>query len=113
MSRTVSLKKAGGIFGGGLQYEDQQGSTLSKPALVEKAGMRKGRFSRILVVFCICVVIAYTLWAVLEFRRSGLEATTLTTAVYGFFGTELALLCLKRIFAKAEKKEGEKDENLD
>lgn len=75
--------------------------------------MRKGKFSRILVVFCIAVVITYTLWAALEFRRSGLEPSTLTTAVYGFFGTELALLCLKRIFAKAEKKEGEKHEDMD
>ena len=65
--------------------------------------MRKGKFSRILVALCIAVVIIYTVWAVLEFRRSGQEAATLTTAVYGFFGTELALLCLKRIFAKSER----------
>ena len=65
--------------------------------------MRKGKFSRILVALCIAVVIIYTVWAVLEFRRSGQEAATLTTAVYGFFGTELALLCLKRIFAKSKR----------
>ena len=77
--------------------------------------MKKGRFSRILVALCIAVVIIYTVWAVLEFRRSGQEAATLTTAVYGFFGTELALLCLKRIFAKSGKKECEANEheNLD
>lgn len=77
--------------------------------------MRKGKFSRILVALCIAVVIIYTVWAVLEFRRSGQEAATLTTAVYGFFGTELALLCLKRIFAKSGEKECEANEheNLD
>ena len=77
--------------------------------------MKKGKFSRILVALCIAVVIIYTVWAVLEFRRSGQEAATLTTAVYGFFGAELALLCLKRIFAKSGEKEREANEheNLD
>lgn len=78
--------------------------------------MRKGFFSRVLVVLCIAVVLAYTVWAALSFMHSGIEPSTLTTAVYGFFGTELGLLCLKRIFSKNDKKEGVEEigaENMD
>lgn len=71
---------------------------------------KKGRFSRGILVFCFVFIIAYTLWAMWEQHRTGMEPSpVLTQWLYTFFGLECALLCLKRIFAKADNKklEGE------
>lgn len=62
---------------------------------------RKGLFSRCVIIFSFLFVSGYTVWAMWEQHRTGLEPTpTLTQWVYTFWGMELIMLCFKRIFAK-------------
>lgn len=65
---------------------------------------KPGMFSRILVIFCIAYCVRIIEWGMDQFERSNSEAGTLITVAVGLFGTELGLLCLKRVFAKNEKK---------
>lgn len=61
---------------------------------------KKGDFSRKIVIFCIVLSVIYTVWAMVTFNVTNMEASALTVGVYGFFGGELLFLCLKRILAK-------------
>ena len=69
--------------------------------------MRKGLFSKGIVVFCIVFITAYTIVSTYIFTRYNIEATTLTTCVFAFYGGELMLCCLKRVFSNSEKSKKE------
>ena len=71
--------------------------------------LSKGMFSKIVVVFCIIEMAIMQIWAMRIASHNSFLTTGLLTANHGVFGGELLLLCLKRIFAKSDKK-GE-DEN--
>lgn len=48
------------------------------------------KFSKIIVLFCIVAIIAYTVAAISLQKYTAIEVSpTLTTCVYAFFGTEL------------------------
>lgn len=83
----------------------KQGRLCAALLRVKNYFCKPGMFSRVLVVFCILYVLRVTEWAMRQFEMSNMEATTLLTVTVGFFGTELALLCLKRVFAKKDNKE--------
>ena len=55
------------------------------------------RFSRRVVVFCIAFITAYVITTMAMFWATGTEPSTLHKYVFGFFGGELMLLCVKRI----------------
>lgn len=71
--------------------------------------LSKGMFSKIVVVFCIIEMAFMQFWAMRIASHNAFLTTGLLTANHGVFGGELLLLCLKRIFARSDKK-GE-DEN--
>lgn len=62
---------------------------------------RKGIFSRRVLLFGFGFIFLYTVWVMWEQHRTGMEPSpTLTQWVYSFWGVEVMMLCLKRIFAK-------------
>ena len=71
--------------------------------------LSKGMFSKIVVVFCVLEMAIMQIWAMRIASHNAFLTTGLLTANHGVFGGELLLLCLKRIFARSDKK-GE-DEN--
>lgn len=73
----------------------------------------KGKFGRRVLIFCFFFIVLYTGWVMWEQHRTGMEpAPTLTQWVYTFFGIEVALLCLKCIFAKSDNKQEGDHENV-
>lgn len=61
------------------------------------------KFSRKIVIFCISFIVAYTVLQIYMNYELSIELSpTLTTCVYSFFGTELALTAVLRIFDKEE-----------
>lgn len=58
------------------------------------------KFSKAIVLLCIGSIIIYTAAALIAFIWVGSEPSTLTYAVYGFFGTELCMLVINRIFGE-------------
>ena len=71
----------------------------------------KGRFCKRMVIFCIGAIIVYTVYSCITYALMGLEPSTLTTCVFAFFGGELMLCCLKRIFTDSPKKNTENKES--
>ena len=64
----------------------------------------KGHFGRCVLIFSFSFITLYTLWVMWEQHRIGSEPVpTLTQWVYSFWGIEVMMLCLKRIFAKPIK----------
>ena len=68
---------------------------------------KKGRFSKIIVVFCVLEMALIQFWAMRIASHNSFLTTGLLTANHAVFGGELLLLCLKRIFA--DKKENKND----
>lgn len=68
---------------------------------------KKGRFSKIIVVFCVLEMAIIQFWAMRIASHNSFLTTGLLTANHAVFGGELLLLCLKRIFA--DKKENKND----
>ena len=66
---------------------------------------QKGKFSKIIVVFCVLEMAVMQVWAMRIASHNSFLTTGLLTANHAVFGGELLLLCLKRIFA--DKKKGE------
>lgn len=65
--------------------------------------VRSGAFSRRVIAVSLTFVTLYTVWAAWEQHSTGLEVSpTLTQWVYTFWGVEVTLLCMKRIFAKRD-----------
>lgn len=59
------------------------------------------KFNKIIVLLCIVAIISYTVAAILLQNCTSMELSpTLTTCVYGFFGTELLGMAGIRIFDK-------------
>lgn len=72
---------------------------------IRKLASSPGAFSKILVVFCLGYSVRVIEWAMNQFEQSNTEASTLLTVAIGLFGGELLFLCIKRVFAKVDKKE--------
>lgn len=71
----------------------------------------KIKFSKKVVVFCIAFIVLYTIAQSYISYKIGLELSpTLTTCVYTFFGGELALTLLSRVFDKEDGKVSKKKE---
>ena len=65
------------------------------------------RFSKKIVVFCIIFVMLYTIAQTYLSYKLGIELSpTLSTCVYAFFGTELAVSAAIKIFEKEAKDAG-------
>lgn len=62
--------------------------------------MKKGLFSKIMVLFCVIEMAVMQVWSMRIASETELLVTGLLTANHSVFGGELLLLCLKRIFAK-------------
>ena len=59
------------------------------------------KFNKLIVLLCIVAIISYTIAAILLQKCTSMELSpTLTTCVYGFFGTELLGMAGIRIFDK-------------
>lgn len=57
------------------------------------------KFNKLIVLLCIVAIISYTVAAILLQKYTSMEiSSTLTTCVYGFFGTELLGMAGIRIF---------------
>lgn len=78
---------------------------------------KRGIFGKAVLGISLLFVTVYTVWAAWEQHRTGVEPSpTLTQWVYTFWGIEVTLLCLKRIFAKRDERKddaNEQGENLD
>lgn len=73
---------------------------------------KRGIFGKAVLGVSLLFVTVYTIWAAWEQHRTGMEPSpTLTQWVYTFWGIEVTLLCLKRIFAKRDAENGKDDAN--
>lgn len=70
--------------------------------------MKKHTFSKIIVTFCVLEMALVQLWAMKIASASGIMVTDILLANHGVFAGELALLCLKTIFAKGDASATEK-----
>lgn len=59
--------------------------------------MKKGMFSKIIVVFCVLEMAILQFWAMRIASHNSFLTTGLLTANHAVFGGELLLLCLKRL----------------
>ena len=65
---------------------------------------KKGRISKVIVVFCVLEMALMQLWAMRIASHNSFLTTGLLTANHAVFGGELLLLCLKRLLADKDKK---------
>ena len=65
---------------------------------------KKGRFSKVIVVYCVREMALMQLWAMRIASHNSFLTTGLLTANHAVFGGELLLLCLKRLLADKNKK---------
>ena len=65
--------------------------------------MKKGRFSKFIVVFCVIEIAFMQIWAMRIASHNSFLTTELLTANHAVFGGELLLLCLKRILTDKNK----------
>lgn len=76
--------------------------------------MKGFKFSKKIVIFCIIFIVIYTcIQTYLSYNLSIELSPTLTTCVYAFFGTELAVTALIRIFDKDKKVNNDMSEDSD
>ena len=67
--------------------------------------MSKVRYLKKVVLYCIAFTSVVVVAGLVVCWRTGVDPTGVVTAAIGFFGAELALSCLTKIFAdKGEKK---------
>lgn len=59
--------------------------------------MKKGIFSKIIVVFCVLEMALMQFWAMRIASHNSFLTTGLLTANHAVFGGELLLLCLKKL----------------
>lgn len=71
-----------------------------------KKKRNKGKFSKRVVIFCIAEMAFMQIWAMWIADKDLYSTAELLTANHAVFGGELLLLCLKRLFAKGEKENG-------
>lgn len=65
----------------------------------------KGRFSRVLVIFCIFEMALVQVWGMWIADKDLYSTAELVSANHMVFGGELLMLCLKRLFAKERKED--------
>ena len=79
--------------------------------MANKTKKKESKFCTKIVIFCIAFIVLYTVvQTILSYKLSIELSPTLTTSVYTFFGTELALRTLIRIFDKKSGKDGHNGE---
>ena len=80
--------------------------------LKNKRAWRKGEMAKTIVIYCIRVMTALLVWAVVLKTLCAVldwtcDLSDVLTFAGAFFGGELALLAFKRVFAKDNKNEEE------
>jgi hypothetical protein len=65
--------------------------------------MKKGRFSKIVVIFCIVEITFVQLWSMRIASHNSFSTADILLANHSVFGGELLLLCLKRILTDPNK----------
>ena len=73
----------------------------------------KGLFSKVLVSLILVFMACLAVWAFRILSNTGTDPTSLITAIYAFFGFELASLLIKRIFTKEDNKYSKKNSGKD
>ena len=66
--------------------------------------MKKGLFSKFMVIFCVAYCAFIGAWAMRILSHTGNNASSIITVIFSLFGGELLLLCLKRILTDSDKK---------
>lgn len=72
--------------------------------------MKKGVFSKVLVVTILIFMALMAVWAMRILSHTGVEATGILGIVFSFFGGELVMLLLKRLFANKREESNLKEE---
>lgn len=78
---------------------------------MSKEKKKQGRFSKIMVIFCVLEMFFMQWWAMRIVQKQAIEVTGLISVNHGVFGGELLLLCLKRIFANKDNKKKKDSDN--
>ena len=73
--------------------------------------MKKGLFSKLVVIFCVAYCAFIGAWAMRILSHTGHDASKIIGVIFSLFGGELLLLCLKRIFADSDKKKKNKKDD--
>ena len=81
------------------------------PKNKKKKRKNKGLFSKVIVCICITEVILMQIWGMCIADKDKYDTQGLIAANHAVFGGELLFLCLKRIFAKGDKKDGNIEES--
>jgi hypothetical protein len=81
------------------------------PKKKKKKRKNKGLFSKVIVCICITEVILMQIWGMCIADKDKYDTQGLIAANHAVFGGELLFLCLKRIFAKGDKKDGNIEES--
>ena len=81
------------------------------PKNKKKKRKNKGLFSKVIVCICITEVILMQIWGMCIADKNKYDTQGLIAANHAVFGGELLFLCLKRIFAKGDKKDGNIEES--
>ena len=81
------------------------------PKKKKKKKKNKGLFSKVIVCICITEVILMQIWGMCIADKDKYDTQGLIAANHAVFGGELLFLCLKRIFAKGDKKDGNIEES--
>jgi hypothetical protein len=74
--------------------------------------MKKGLFSKIIVVFCVVEMALMQFWAMRIASHNSFLTTGLLTANHAVFGGELLLLCLKRLLGDNKTETSSKQKTL-
>lgn len=77
----------------------------------KKKKKRKGLFSKVIVCICLIEVISIQIWGMCIADKDKYDTQGLIAANHAVFGGELLFLCLKRILAKGDKKDGNIEES--
>lgn len=74
---------------------------------------KKGLFMKSIIIYCLIFVAAVNLLGMFITYKTGFDTSAIATNITAFYGGELALCCLKRIFVDNDKKKKSKNENED
>ena len=81
------------------------------PKKKKKKRKNKGLFSKVIVCICLIEIISMQIWGMCIANKDKYDTQGLIAANHAVFGGELLFLCLKRIFAKGDKKDGNIEES--
>ena len=71
--------------------------------------MKKGLFAKAILIFCFIFITVFTVVVLINFIITGYEPSSLIQWVYTFWGCELVLLILKKVFDKKQSAAAEKE----